>query len=254
MVDNFRGLGYNTTMEKGTFQDDSRERAMRDLFNLYKDEKNEGRSGTDAFLDIDDITIPFELKTTSTGSVTTVRDFGPDHIAKWQNKHWLIGFFIHGRVFYKYGSPALMAPWIKEKEEYISLDFQMADLAAAKLTLEDLYRLLGQKSVYTLVDAKSLHKKQYSKSKYFSLQDCSGGYSPQQMLKILKDRMRYIHSRGSTLNNPQIPLGYFKHWPKIEINHAETLRCAVKNSLKDVVKPKSPIMTPSDIARSLFDF
>ena len=34
----------------GYFQDDDRENAMCKLFHLYKD-KNEGRSGTDAFLD-----------------------------------------------------------------------------------------------------------------------------------------------------------------------------------------------------------
>ena len=67
------------------FQDDEREIAIRGLFDLYKDE-NEGRSGIDAFLDFEGKTIPFELKTTSKGSVTTVRDFGPDHIKKWEGK------------------------------------------------------------------------------------------------------------------------------------------------------------------------
>jgi penicillin-binding protein-related factor A (putative recombinase) len=71
------------------FQDDDRENSMISLFNLYKDE-SEGRSGVDAFLDFNGKAIPFELKTTSQGSVTTVRDFGPDHIEKWKNKHWLI--------------------------------------------------------------------------------------------------------------------------------------------------------------------
>jgi len=56
------------------FQDDDREDAMITLFDLYKD-KTEGRSGVDAFLKIDGMTIPFELKTTSQGSVTTVRSY-----------------------------------------------------------------------------------------------------------------------------------------------------------------------------------
>ena len=77
------------------FQDDDREEAMIALFDLYKDE-SEGRSGIDAFLKLDGKSIPFELKTTSQGSVTTVRDFGSEHIRKWKNKHWLIGFFIKG--------------------------------------------------------------------------------------------------------------------------------------------------------------
>ncbi|MCW5213022.1 hypothetical protein VU04_08950 [Desulfobulbus sp. TB] len=54
---------------------------MIELFNLYKD-GDEGRSGIDTFLDYKGQKIPFELKTTSQGSVTTVRDFGPDHIKK----------------------------------------------------------------------------------------------------------------------------------------------------------------------------
>ena len=63
----------------GNFQDDDRENSMREVFELYKDD-NDGRSDIDAFLDIDGKRIPFELKTTSIGFVTTVRDFGTDHI------------------------------------------------------------------------------------------------------------------------------------------------------------------------------
>ena len=65
----------------GNFQDDLREQEMIELFDLVKDE-NEGRSGIDAFLELDGTNIPFELKTTSSKnvSVTTVRDFGYDHI------------------------------------------------------------------------------------------------------------------------------------------------------------------------------
>lgn len=80
------------------FQDDQREAEMIALFGLFKDAE-EGRAGVDAFLDLDGQRIPFELKTTSNGSVTTVRDFGMDHIQKWQGKHWLIGFFVRGEVF-----------------------------------------------------------------------------------------------------------------------------------------------------------
>lgn len=63
-------------------QDDAREEQQRELFGLIKNE-DEGRSGVDAFMLLDDGTeIPFELKTTTSGSVTTVRDFGYDHILK----------------------------------------------------------------------------------------------------------------------------------------------------------------------------
>ena len=147
----------------GNFQDDGREEAMRVLFELYKDD-NEGRDGVDAHMEIDGMVVPFELKTTSKGSVTTVRDFGPDHIQKWKDKHWLIGFFIKGREFYHYGSPDMMQDWIKSKEKYIKPDFMLADLASRKLSTEDLYQVMEEKPLYTYEDAKGLQKMQYKKS------------------------------------------------------------------------------------------
>jgi hypothetical protein len=209
------------------FQDDSREEAMRELFDLYKDE-NEGRGGIDAHLELDGQAIPFELKTTSNGSVTTVRDFGPDHIKKWKDKHWLIGFFVDGREYYHYGSPSMMAGWIEEKEQYISPDFMLAELASEKLTMNDLHEVMEEKALYTLKDARSLQKKQYLNDKYIELQDLEGGYSPEKMLEILKDRSRYLVERGSTLNNPHIPKNYFKDWTEITENHAEILKGMVK--------------------------
>ena len=209
------------------FQDDDREEAMIALFNLYKDEA-EGRSGVDAFLKLDGKTIPFELKTTSQGSVTTVRDFGPEHILKWKNKHWLIGFFIKGREYYKYGSPSMMAKWIKSKEEYISPDFKLAKLVPAKINLDDMYQIIGKKDVYTYEDAKAIQKLQYKKEQYLELQDLEQGYSSKRMLKIVKDRAQYLIKRGSTLNNPHIPFSYFDGWTEIIKDHAEQLRTMVR--------------------------
>lgn len=204
------------------FQDDDRENMMRDLFGLYKDE-NEGRSGVDAYFNYKGSEIPFELKTTSKGSVTTVRDFGPDHIEKWKNKHWLIGFFIDGEEYYKYGTPEMMNPWISSKEDYIKPDFMLADLSSGKLTLDDLYTVIGRKDFYSYDDAKKIQKMQYSKQRYLELQDISNGYSPNRMLSILQNRNHYLIERGSTLNNPHIPFKYFNGWTKISENHAEVL-------------------------------
>lgn len=215
----------------GNFQDDLREDEMRKLFNLYKDAE-EGRSGIDAFLKIEDKTIPFELKTTSNGSVTTVRDFGPDHIAKWKNKHWIIGFFIKDNVYYKYGSPAMMEPWIKGKEQYIAPDFKLANLASANLNLDDMFSIVGQKNIYSYDDAKSIQKLQYSKKEYLDLYDLASGYSPNRMLEIIKDRAKYLMERGSTLNNPHIPFNYFDCWTEITSNHAAELRAMVEKYLK----------------------
>jgi len=215
------------------FQDDDREEAMIALFGLYKDE-TEGRSGVDAFLKINGKTIPFELKTTSQGSVTTVRDFGPNHISKWRNKHWLIGFFIKGEEYYKYGSPSMMADWINSKEEYIAPDFKLAKLVPAKINLDDMYRIIGKKDIYTYDDAKAIQKMQYKKEEYLRIQDLSQGYSPDRMLEIIKDRAQYLIERGSTLNNPHIPFSYFNGWTKIKTNHAKQLSIMVRKSLESL--------------------
>jgi hypothetical protein len=211
----------------GNFQDDTRENAMRELFRLYKDE-SEGRSGIDAYLDLDGHVLPFELKTTSKGSVTTVRDFGLDHIEKWRGKHWLIGFFIGNREYYKYGSPGMMVQWIQDKGNYIASDLKLASLSSDNLQLDDMYSVLGKKVSYSYEDARSIQKMQYKKDEYISLQDVNDGYSPSRMLEIMKDRVTYLIQRGSTLNNPHIPLKYFSEWPEITENHAEQLRTFVR--------------------------
>lgn len=211
-----------------SFQDDKREEETRGLFGLEKGE-NPTRIGTDAILKVDGKTVEFELKTTSTGSVTTVRDFGPDHIKKWKGKHWLIGVYEGGKPkYFVYGSPEDMKPWIDEKASYIKPDFDLAQIISRKISLEDLYSILGQKEKYTIEDAQRLHKKQYTKEQYMKMMDVKGGYSPKRMLQILKDRSTYLMERGSTLNNPHIPESYFAGWPRITKDHAKTLRKMIK--------------------------
>jgi hypothetical protein len=207
-----------------SFQDDEREEETRKLFDLKK-VKSEGRSGIDAILKIGKKNLNFELKTTSTGSVTTVRDFGPEHIKKWENKHWLIGVYSNGKPnYFLYVSPKAMKPWIEEKANYIKADFQLSKILSKKISLDDMYLILGKKEKYTYADAKKLHKMQYKKAEYLDMMDIQNGYSPERMVKILKDRSEYLMNRGSTLNNPHIPKGYFDSFTKITKKHAETLR------------------------------
>jgi len=108
-------------------------------------------------------------------------------------------------------------------------DFDLAKVVFKRISLEDMYSILGKKKKYTLEDARKLHKKQYKKEEYLKMMDVAGGYSPKRMLKILKDRSEYLMKRGSTLNNPHIPASYFKGWPKIEKDHAKTLRKMIKH-------------------------
>lgn len=86
---------------------------MLNLFNLTVP-PDRTRSGLDAILDLDDGSepIPFELKSTTSKSVATVRDFGPDHIVKWRHLHWLFAFYERDATTLRhcyYASPADMA-------------------------------------------------------------------------------------------------------------------------------------------------
>jgi len=218
-----------------TVQDDRRENELITLFQLQKPAKAT-RSGTDAVLYFNGRYIPFELKSTTSSSVTTVRDFGLTHIQKWQDKHWLFGFYNKEGAklnYCLYGSPQAMGKWIHEKEAYILPDYKLAQLAPELLTLNVLYEILGQKQIYTLEDARRLQKKQYTIQQYRHQMDLFQGYSPERMLAILKDRCRYLIERGSTLNNPHIPASYFQGWERITENHAQRLRELVAEALDD---------------------
>jgi hypothetical protein len=217
------------------FQDDSREEEMRQLFNLSK---FGGRSDTDAVLNIThggaNIVVEFELKTTGDpqGSVTTVRDFGPEHIRKWKSKHWLFAFYGGSKVRYLYGSPKLLRPWIDEKESYIAPDFKLAELVSRKLSHQDLSAICGDFEKYSMESAIRIHKRQYSKEKYKSLMDLSDGYSRGRMLEILRERVEYIIRRGATLNNPHIPFSYFSSWTtEISSDHHNQLKSFVSAAL-----------------------
>lgn len=213
-------------MAIGIAQDDARENRLVDLFNLYQTPERV-RHGTDAVLSVDDVEYEFELKsvTTAKGSVSTVRDLGPAHISKWRNKHWIMAFFDGGKLEYcRYGSPNAMAPWINEKWNYIKADFEMAKYVPAHVTLQTMYSILGSKEIYTKADAKKLHKNQMTSAQYDAEMDLDGGYSPERMLEIFKDRARYIIERGATLNNPHIPLTFLADWPVIKADHASELR------------------------------
>ena len=210
-----------------TFQDDKRENYMRTLFNLTKDE-SEGRCGIDAFLNVKGKKVPFELKSTSKNSVTTVRDFSHSHIEKWQDKHWLIGFFNNGAEHYKYASPKMMKPWIVEKQKIIETDMMLGELLANTVTVDVLHSILTPKASYSIDDAKTLLKRQYNEKQYKEAQDIEDGYSSDSMVNFVQDRLKYLIHRGSSLNNPHIPASYFDSFETIEVDHANHLRQLVQ--------------------------
>ncbi|MBI3909950.1 MAG: hypothetical protein HY320_03340 [Armatimonadetes bacterium] len=198
-------------------QDDARERQLIELFAL---EGGRHRSGSDARLVLrGHIEEPFEVKSiTTTKGVSTVRDLNDEHFHKWTGRHWLIGVY-QGRTDLKYcwyASPDDMAPWIQAKREYMLTDVKLAELVPSKVTVDVLHEVVGRKDVYDLADAKKLQKRQYGAREYREKMDVSGGYSPQRMLEILRERCAYLLARGSTLNNPSIPISYFKDFERID--------------------------------------
>lgn len=205
-------------------QDDRRENEMRRLFRLLP---GDGREGVDAYLELGGSKIPFELKSTTKTSFSTVRDLGHDHIEKWQRVHWLFAVYdADGDLiqYSLYGSPRLMRPWITQMEAYIRPDFQLAELVPELITMNEVSRIVGKKPFYTYEDARRLHKQQYKKAEYLARMDRKDGYSPGRMLEIVRERCRYIIERGSTLNNPHIPLKYFDGWERIVRDQPRRLR------------------------------
>lgn len=214
-------------------QDDERENHLVRLFNLTVPEDRR-RDETDAYLDIDGRLVPFELKSTSRSSISTVRDFGPDHVRKWEGLHWIFGFFTPDGENLRhchYASPHDMRPWIEEKWEYVRPDWQLAEVLPNRLTQDDVVRIVGDKDAYTLEDARDVQKRQYTLDEYRDLMDLEEGYSPPQMLNILRERCRYLVERGATLNNPHIPASYFEDWEEIVDNHAIRIRDLVREAL-----------------------
>lgn len=211
-------------------QDDARENQMVWMFNLSVP-PDRGRSDIDAFLEMDGQPepIPFELKSATGNSVSTVRDFGPEHIAKWRHLHWLFAFYERGgqtlRYCY-YASPADMADWISEKEEYVRPDYVLAQRAPGKLTDTDLTVVLGDAADFATEDARRIMKNQWNAEQYANNADLAGGrYSRTAMLKVLQDRCGYVIRRGATLNNPHIPESYLSDRVKpITKDHAATVR------------------------------
>lgn len=149
-------------------QDDAREDILVKVFNLRQDD-DRARHDPDAYLDFQSHRFYFELKSTTKKSISTVRDFGPDHIEKWLDMHWIVGFFKSGTkspTYCYYLAPRDMREWTNEIWSNIKFDFEMADLVAGKIGLEDLYSKLGAKNLYTLADAKAIQKSQYLAEDY----------------------------------------------------------------------------------------
>lgn len=155
-------MADETRLRSG-YQADERETDMRKVFNLGSSGK--GRGGQDAVLSVVGHEVPFELKSTDVESISTARDVGREHIARWRHEHWLFGFYERGTRtpearFYIYASPEQLEPWIGEQAEYAAADWTLAEMVPQKIDLEVLERVVTIKTRYTLKDAASVLKQQ----------------------------------------------------------------------------------------------
>ena len=215
-------------------QDDSREQELCNLFNLVWD-PDHARGGEDAWFETTikgrKHRVAVEVKSTTTDTISTARDVGMEHIRKWRDKIWVVGYYSA-----KGGKPRLvstlcltpdeMEPWIAQLEGYIKPDFEIGQRVPHKLTLDDLHAICGNKKSYALEDARRLYKKQWTADEYRAAMDMEQQYSQRRMLEILQQRAQYLLARGATLNNPHIPKSFLARFEDqlITKEHAARIR------------------------------
>lgn len=205
-----------------TVQDDVRERELCRTLGLLWNQAH-ARGGEDAVLKLAvggvEYRFSVEVKSTTGSTVSTARDVSMEHIKRWRSKLFVIGFYDHKdkrpelqRLLCL--TPADMAPWIDSIAVKIEPDYKIALRASRHLDLSDLYDVCGQKTAYSLSDAKRLHKAQWTAAQYLAAVDVPGEgggmLSPEAMLKLLRLRALYIAQRGATLNNPHITSEHLK--------------------------------------------
>ncbi len=235
-----------------TVQDDVRERELCRALGLLWNQAH-ARGGEDAVLKLTmegvEYRFSVEVKSTTGNTVSTARDVGMDHIRRWRMKLFVIGFYDHQdkrpelqRLLCL--TPVDMAPWIDSIAEKVEPDYKIALRASRQLDLADLYDVCGPKEVYTVSDAKRLHKSQWSAAQYNEAIDIPGvGLSPDAMLKLLRLRALYISQRGATLNNPHITSEHLKKfWGTDRQTSVEDAAAAIRDLARKFItaNPQHP--------------
>ena len=222
-------------------QDDTREDEIRQLAGL---QKKGGRSDPDAHLvgiaDHEDI--PFELKSSTGNSVSTGRDVGHDHLNKWNNIDWLVGFYTDrgGELIldelYHFGPGDL--DWFEEKMEYIQPDYDLLELLSKSIDDRYVTEVFGPESEFDIEVVKKFLKRQkmypsgekLTVSMIGEMADLpSGKFSRMAMTKVVKERAKYLIHRGGTLNNPHIPKSeIISKGTKIDISDEEFVKSKIR--------------------------
>lgn len=209
-------------------QDNEREAELTKLFRLKK--TNHNRIGIDARLRYRKNVFDFEIKSTTTGSVSSASPLALDHINKWRHQHWIIGIYNKDATLNHcvYGSPEQMKDWLDFWENDIRRGLSISDMLVDRIDKKMVHATFGRKKYYTMEEARFVMKKLYTVQQYIALKDHPNGYTCDRMLEMFKEHNRTYLYRGASLNNPKIPKEYYKDWIRIDSNHAKALRKIIK--------------------------
>lgn len=181
---NLVGGHYVAKRSRAPVQDGKREADVAALFGLTLGSSRIDVDATDEFGN------PYELKTTSKGSVSTARDLGPQHIEKWSGRYWIVSRgenLVTGFVFLRHFflAPEHMNGWYRHILSRLDSDIQLS------------------KKCLSILES--------------------------HLPPIEHNRVEYLLSRGKLLNDPNIPWRYIEeNGIEIKGNHAETLRELIK--------------------------
>jgi hypothetical protein len=196
-------------------QDDSREQDMLRVFGL-RQETGSSRGDNDAFFDVSNKPSQcLELKSTTTSSLVTARDFGLQHINEWRGKHILGSFYDRGgnNIRWSILIPNMfLNSWLDEQLEYIKCDIiileAIGDCITSDITKRLRIEMFGEKDMYTEDELRSLLKHQIRRNQYTEfLDEVDGGErkcSDKNVDAAIRLRTQYLLNRGTSRNNPHI--------------------------------------------------
>lgn len=170
-----------TPEERRQVQDDAREAALARLLELQRTDRRIGPDATDEHGN------PYELKTTTKGSLGTGRDVGRPYLERMKARYWVVARGEQTQYTFSYQDivflhPSDLGEWIAGIERRLSADLEVVDAAYEAL---------------------------------------AGTGAPHAML----ERLRAIGNRGITLNNPKISWSYIiEHGTRLGENPSLDLR------------------------------
>ena len=170
-----------TPEERRQVQDDTREAALARLLELQRTDRRIGPDATDEHGN------PYELKTTTKGSLGTGRDVGRPYLERMKARYWVVARGEQTQYTFSYRDivflhPSDLGEWIAGIERRLSADLEVVDAAYEAL---------------------------------------AGTGAPHAML----ERLRAIGNRGITLNNPKISWSYIiEHGTRLGENPSLDLR------------------------------